>query len=516
MQTHFPRQPRSAFKHTWRVPEFFNIASVTVDQAAARFPHRLALIEPQRQTTFAQAKQMSERLANALRARGVKPGDRVGLLMGQGLECALSHMAVYKIGGVVLPLSVLFGLDAFEYRMEHSGARHLIAERGVLDALNSSLSEVEVVHGDELEALISQASPHFTPHPTKAEDPTLLIYTSGTTGKPKGALLPHRSLIGHMPSFHLYSNFPGQEAVYWTPADWAWAGGLLDTFLPAWASGFTVLAYRARRFDPEEALDLMRRYQISDTFLFPTAIKILRGLGELKDKLSLHSVHAGGEPVGAELLAWVGENLGTPVNEFYGQTEANIIVGNSHTVDPIRPGSMGLPFPGHRLAILDPQGNPLPAGEVGEVGLLTPDPVIFLGYWQNPEASKAKFAGPYLKTGDVAAMDQDGYLWFKGRADDMIKSAGYRISPFEVEEALIKHPSVAMAAVVGVPDEERGQRIVAHIKLKPGSVESEALVQALQDQVRKGLGRHAYPREIHFVSEMPMTTTGKIQRFKLR
>ncbi len=492
----------------WEVPALYNIAEATVAKAAAQNPGRIALIEPQlgRQTTFAELHALSSRLANVLQAQGLQPGDRVGLLMGQSLELALAHLAVYKIGAIALPLSVLFGEDALLYRLEHSGARLLIADRGALQALNLSLpAEIGVIYQDQVLDFLQAAQPRFLTHPTQADDPAILIYTSGTTGKPKGVLLPHRTLIGHLPGFRLFCNFPGEEARYWSAADWAWIGGLLNVLLCAWAHSYTVVAYRSRRFDPEEALHLLHSQGVTHTFLFPTALKLLRQLGRVKAPPALESIHSGGEPLGAELLAWVQENLGLPVNEFYGQTEANLLVGNSYTTDPIHPGSMGLPYPGHRVEIIDEAGQPLPPGEVGEIALRTPDPVAFLGYWNNPQATQQKYVGPYLKTGDLGSKDEAGYLWFKARADDLIKAAGYRISPFEVEEALLRHPAVAMVAVVGVPDAERGQRIVAHVKLREGQSGSATLTQALQEEVRRRVGRHAYPREIHFVLKLRKT-----------
>ncbi|GAA6733996.1 AMP-binding protein [Thermus oshimai] len=514
-----PPRPRRELAASFRWPEVeaFNIGAA-VDEAAARFPERVALVEPEgRQATFAEVKALSNRLANLLTALGVQRGDRVGILLGQSLECALAHLAVYKLGAIALPLSLLFGKEALEYRLEHAEARLLLADRMALEEKGPELPPgLTVVYADRIWDLMAQAAPELTPYPTQAGDPAILLYTSGTTGKPKGALLPHRTLIGHLPAFYLYSNFPGEEAVYWSPADWAWAGGLLDVLLPAWTYGYTVVAYRGRRFDPEEALALMERHQVTHTFLFPTALKLLRGLGKVTRRLHLQSVHSGGEPLGEELQEWARENLGLSINEFYGQTEANLLVGNSYQVDPIRPGSMGLPYPGHEVVLLDEEGQVLGPGQVGEVALKTPDPVAFLGYWRNEEATRAKFTGPYLRTGDLAEMDPEGYLWFKARKDDLIKSAGYRISPFEVEEALLRHPAVAMVGVVGLPDPERGQRVVAFVKLKPGIEPQESLARELQEEVRRRVGHHAYPREVRFLDELPLTPTGKIQRFKLR
>jgi acetyl-CoA synthetase len=517
----FAPAPRAvlAQRFRWEVPAAFNIAQATVGRAAALFPHRVALIEPQRgrQATFAELHTLSNRLAHALEALGVQKGDRVGLCMGQSLELALAHLALYKLGAIALPLSVLFGQDALLYRLEHSGARFLIADRTSLQALDPALPpETRVVYQDQLLDLLQAAHPDFVARPTLADDPAILIYTSGTTGKPKGALLPHRTLLGHLPGFRLFCNFPAEQATFWSAADWAWIGGLLNVLLCAWAYGYTVVAHRTPRFDPEEALHLLQSQGVTHTFLFPTALKLMRQLGRVQAQLHLQSIHSGGEPLGAELLAWVEENFGLPVNEFYGQTEANLLVGNAYRTDPIRPGSMGLPYPGHAVEILDETGQPLPPGEVGEIALLTPDPVAFLGYWNQPEATRQKFVGPYLKTGDLGVKDTDGYLWFQARADDLIKAAGYRISPFEVEEALLHHPAVAMVAVVGVADAQRGQRIVAHVKLRAGHTGTPALTLALQEEVRRRVGHHAYPREVRYVDELPLTTTGKIQRFRLR
>jgi acetyl-CoA synthetase len=517
-----PKLPRSELERRfhWSIPERFNLAIDTVDRIAGHYPRRLALaeVDSQREVAFAELKENSDRLANVLRAMGTFPGSRVGIFMQQSVECALAHLAVYKLGAVAVPLSVLFGEDALAYRLQHSGAEFLIAERQALEPLRQAVpAGVRVIYGEDLLTLARGASSVFSAHPTLAEDPAILIYTSGTTGNPKGALLPHRVLLGHLPGFYLYSNLPNEGARYWSPADWAWIGGLLDVLLPAWFYGYTVLAYRERRFDPERALWLLERYRVTHTFLFPTALKLMRRMGNLPSgPLRLESVHSGGEPLGVELQEWSKENLGIPVNEFYGQTEANLLVGHSFTLDPIRPGSMGLPYPGHQVVLLDEEDQVLSPGRVGEVALKTPDPVAFLGYWNNPEATAAKFSGPYLRTGDLAEKDNDGYFWFKARKDDLIKSAGYRISPFEIEEVLLKHDAVAMAAVVGLPDPDRGQRVTAFVKLNPGFEASLEARQELQALVRHHVGHHAYPRDIRFVKELPLTTTGKIQRFKMR
>lgn len=503
----------------WPSLRHFNLTTDTVDRWARANPAGIALLEPGgRKATYAQLSLLSMKWAVVLGAYGVSPGDRVAILFPQGLEAALAHLATYRIGAIALPLSVLFGSEAIRYRLEHGEAKVLLADTETLEPLEGAIPDgVKIILKEALWALAERATPDPEPYPTRPNDTAILIYTSGTTGKPKGALLPHGTLIGHLPGFNLYSNFPRRPAIYWSPADWAWMGGLMDVLFPALYYGFTVIAYRARRFDPEEALWLMERFGVTHTFLFPTALKMLRGLGAIKGKrLRLKSVHSGGEPLGEELQVWAQENLGLPVNEFYGQTEANLLVGNSFPIYPIRPGSMGLPYPGHEVVVLREDGRPAEPGEIGEIGLKTPDPVAFLGYWKNPEATQAKFLGPYLLTGDLATADDEGYLWFKGRKDDLIKSAGYRISPFEVEEVLLTHPGVAMVGVVGLPDPERGERVAAFVKLRPGYLPSPVLAEELKALVRTRLGHHAYPREVRFVEELPLTPTGKIQRFRLR
>jgi len=493
------------------VPERFNLAQ-GLAQSARDFPDRPALIEPEgRRVSFRQAHELAARLASVLRER-LAPGERVGILLGQRLETALIHHAIYRAGLVAVPIAPVLGSEAIRYRLEHARARLLVADPQLLEARPGAAPEgLSLLPADRLLPLAEAARP-LPIQPTAAEDPAILLYTSGTTGPPKGALLPHRVLLGHLPGFYLYSNFPepGRPKVYWSPAEWAWAGGLLDVLLPAWHYGFTVIAHRKPRFDPEEALWLMRRFRVSHSFLFPTALKRLRALGRLSRPLTLESVHAGGEPLAEALIEWSRENLGQPVNEFYGQTEANLLVGQSHLVDPLKPGSMGLPYPGHRVEVIDGEGQPLPPGEVGEVALRTPDPVAFLGYERDPERTRAKFRGRWLLTGDLARRDRDGYFWYVARKDDLIKVAGYRIGPAEVEAAILSHPGVEQVAVIGVPDPERGQRIVAFVVGEPGR-DAE-----LKERVRQRVGAHAVPSELRYLEALPVTATGKVQRHRLK
>jgi acetyl-CoA synthetase len=375
------------------------------------------------------------------------------------------------------------------------------------------------------ESLQEKASPHFAAHETRATDPALLVYTSGTTGPPKGALMPQACLLGNLPGFTCsHDDYPQPGDLFWSPADWAWTGGLMDALLPALYFGQPILGYRGR-FDPEHAFRLIERYQVRNSFLFPTALKMMmKAYPRPRDAfdVNLRTIMSAGEAVGTTVFEWAREALGVTINEMFGQTEMNYIVGNSHTHWPAKPGSMGRPYPGHRIAVIDDGDREAPVGEAGEVAVNriapdgSPDPVFFLEYYNNPESTRKKYSGDWCRTGDVATVDADGYLWYQGRADDMFKAAGYRIGPSEIENCLVKHPAIANAAVVPSPDEVRGNVVKAFVVLAGGHVPSAALEDDIQQHVRKFLAPYEYPKEIEFIDALPMTTTGKVQRKVLR
>jgi acetyl-CoA synthetase len=354
---------------------------------------------------------------------------------------------------------------------------------------------------------------------TAAEDPALIIYTSGTTGPPKGALHAHRVLLGHLPSFEFYHEyFPKPDDRSWSPADWAWAGGLLDVLLPSWHYGVTVVAHRARRFESERAFALMGRYRVRNTFLVPTMLKMMRQVEEPRRRydLRVRSILTGGEPVGEEVIRWAREALGVTPNEGYGQTEVNLVLGNCSALMPVKPGSMGRPAPGHVVEVMNEQGSPVAPGEIGEVAVRRPDPVMFLGYWNNEDATREKFIGDWALTGDLARKDEDGYFWFVGRKDDVISSGAYRIGPGEIEDCLARHPAVALAAAIGSPDPVRGEVVKAFVQLREGVRGTPELARELSEHVRTRLSAHEYPREIEFIDALPTTTTGKVKRGDLR
>lgn len=511
------------------MPELFNVGVACSDAQAGHAPALVGVAEGREPVrySFGDLAALSNRFANALRGLGIGAADRVGVVLPQRIETLVSHLALYKLGAVAVPMSVLFGHEALVHRLGDSGARALVTDRDRLERVSEVADllgcRVIVADGEATPPyagfwdLVERSSERLDPVETRADDPALIIYTSGTTGPPKGALHGHRALIGHQPGFRLSHDFFPQEAdVFWTPADWAWIGGLINGLLSSLYHGRPIVGAARGSFDPEWSAALILEHRIRNTFLPPTALKLMRNAGISLPAGTLRTVMSGGEVLGEEMLEWGRARLGVTVNEIYGQTEANYVVGNSSTVWPVRPGSMGRPYPGHDVDVLTPDGHLAPPEETGEVAVRATDPVVFLGYWKQPEATTEKVPDEWLRTGDLARRDEDGYLWFQGRIDDVISSAGYRIGPEEVEQCLIKHPAVALPAVIGVPDEVRGQAVKAFIQLVEGVAPSDALALEIQRFVRERLAAYEYPRAIEFVAEIPLTVTGKVRRAELR
>jgi acetyl-CoA synthetase len=513
----------------WSIPARYNIGVDICDRWAARDPYRLAILHVHgdgrsEAISFGALREMSNRLANVLRAHGVARGDRVAIYLPQAPEVAAAHIAIYKLGAVALPVAILFGPDALAYRLQNSGAKALLTNAqgmGRFEDIRSDVPEVACVLSVDrgfAEAL-AKASPDFTPVDTDAEEPAMMIYTSGTTGQPKGALHAQRVLLGHMPGAELpHYPFPQVGDSYWTPADWAWAGGLLDVLLPSLHHGVPVIARRFDKFDPEEAFALMAKLSIRNAFIPPTALRMMRAVPSPRGRFDfkLRSLASGGESLGIEALEWGKDAFGLTINEFYGQTECNLVLGSCAQLGMLKAGAIGKPVPGHDVAVIGRDGERLKAGELGQIAVKRPDPVMFLEYWGRPEATRDKFIGDWMVTGDQGVRDENGYISFVGRDDDVISSAGFRIGPGEIEDCLIRHPAVALAAVVGKPDKVRGEIVKAFIVLKEGRSASDALAGEIQGFVKTRLSAHEYPREVAFIAQMPMTTTGKVIRRLLR
>lgn len=555
----------------WQVPGRFNIAQVCCTRwAQAPGAHERIAIRAHSERaaatflSYRELKAQADAASRMLHALGVRHGDRVAIVMPQRFETAVAYMAVFQLGAVAMPLSMLFGPEALEFRLQDSGAVVAVCDessmanmaqvRARCPALRTvvGVGSVAAAQADaDWPALLREHAGAFDAVDTAAGDAAVLIYTSGTTGPPKGALIPHRALVGNLPGFVCSQNWFGfdpvrggaSQAVFWSPADWAWTGGLMDALLPTLYFGRPIVAFNGR-FSPELAFTLMEQHGVTHTFLFPTALKaMMKAFPEPSGRfeLQLQAIMSAGEAVGDAVFAYCREQLGVTVNEMFGQTEINYVVGNcamnggdSAVGWPARPGSMGRPYPGHRVAVIDDAGNECPPGEPGDVAVHRldvhgdPDPIFFLGYWNKDAATRAKFTGDWCRTGDLAVRDADGYLWYQGRADDVFKAAGYRIGPGEIENCLVKHPAVANAAVVPKPDRERGAVVKAYVVLapdfiavRPGGERARAefdakLALELQEHVKGRLAPYEYPKEIEFIDQLPMTTTGKVQRRVLR
>ena len=519
------------------IPQRANIAADTVAKHAAgpRSGHPALIFEAEDGTlrcwSFAELDRAAGALARGLARLGVGKGDPVGVHTGQRPETAIAHLAIYKLGAIVVTLSQLYGPETLRHILGDCALKAIVTEPAAVDvwlALGAELGvAVRLVTTEthpravaDVPAMLGSGSDAFAPAVTQAADPALLMYTSGSTGKPKGLLHGHRILHAYLPTVSLFYNLEMQDrdCVFWTPADWAWVGGLLDLVLPAWFHGHTVIASQ-HRFDHDWGLDFMARHRVTHVFMTPTGLKRLAETGDPRSRhaLALRVICTGGESLPSEIVRWCEERLGAVCNEFYGLTEFNHLVGNCRRLYPIRPGSMGRTYPGHATALVDDRGNAVPTGEVGEIVSTTDDPTLFLGYWGDPGIpERLRLGANLLRTGDLARQDADGYFWYQGRNDDLIKSAGYRIGPAEVEDALVTHPDVAEAAVIGSPDAARGTIVKAYVRLRQGAAPSASLARELQDYVKKNLAAYKYPRDIEFVDEFPLTSSGKIRRAELR
>ncbi len=516
----------------WQIPAQFNIAVACCDRHADG-SGRLALTVVEedgraRRVSFDELRAFSSRFAHVLKADGLAQGDRVAVFLSQSLELPIVHLAAFRAGLVSVPLFTLFGEDALQFRLANSGAKVVVTDSGgfaKLAAIRDRLPELKAIYVTDgggagakpFWPALEAASDRFPTVATSSDDPAIIIYTSGTTGNPKGALHAHRVLLGHLPNVEMVHGFlPKPGDVMWTPADWAWIGGLFDALFPAWYHGVPVVGYRARKFEPDAAMQLMADHAVRNVFLPPTALKLMRQANVKHEGVKLRSILTGGESLGAELLGWVRATFGIDAHEIYGQTECNLVVGNNAKLFPIRPGSMGKATPGFEVVIVNDRGEELPRGVRGIIGVRQPNPCTMIEYWRNPEATAKKFAGDVLLTGDLGTQDEDGYFWYASREDDVITSAGYRIGPSEIEDTLLKHPAVALAAVVGIPDPVRTEAVKAWIVLRPGFAGTDQLAREIQDFVKVKLAAHEYPRHVEFTDTLPMTATGKVLRRELR
>ncbi|MGB0853814.1 MAG: AMP-binding protein [Pikeienuella sp.] len=517
---------RSGFK--WRPAARFNIAEMICERWANFAPDRVALIDldasgTAQEWTFRDLSRRSSQLANVLTAHGIKRGDRVAVLLPQSAETLLTHLATYKIGAILVPLFTLFGEDGLKYRLADSGAKALVTDRENFPKIAAISDEAPdlattLVVGGGFHRALAGARDTFECAVTGPEDPALISYTSGTTGAPKGVLHGHKVLAAHAIGARVaYDFLPHAGDLMWTPADWAWLGGSMNAMGPSLYHGVPLLAYRMARFDPEEAFAIMARRNVRLSFLPPTAMKLMKAVQQPgRHGHNLRAVGSAGEAMGADLLEWGKGALGLTINEFYGQTECNMVIGNNAAIAQPEPGSMGRAMPGHHATILQADGAEAPCGEAGELAIRSDDPGMFLRYWNKPTQTAEKFVNGWMLTGDVAERDEMGRFRFSSRTDDVITSSGYRIGPTEIEDCLASHPAVAVAAVVGAPDPVRTEVICAFVKATPGATQSDETAAALIAHVRTRLSPHMSPARVEFVDDIPMTATGKIMRRELR
>jgi acetyl-CoA synthetase len=509
----------------WDIPDRYNIGEDVCDRIAAIRPDAPAIIDVAPNLThitysFADLRAMSNRFANVL-SDLVQQGDRIAVLLPQCIQTAVAHIGALKSGCISIPLFTLFGPDALFHRLKDSGTKVVVTNAegaAKLATIRDQLPELAHVlctsgENSDFGTLCASKPDTFAPVDTAADDPAFIIYTSGTTGNPKGALHAHRVLLGHLPGVEMsHDFFPQPDDKIWTPADWAWIGGLLDVLMPALHHGIPVVAHRFAKFNAQAAAKLMQDHGVRNTFLPPTALKMMKSAG-ITD-LPLRSVASGGETLGAALIDWGRDTFGVTINEFYGQTECNMIVSSCGAIADAEPGVMGFPVPGHDVAVLDEKGHPTD-GE-GAIAVRSPNPVMFLKYWNNPDATSDKFVNDWLLTGDRGQQLPCGRIKFIGRDDDVISSAGYRIGPAEIEDCLIMHPAIRLAGVVGTPDDTRGSIVTAFLALNEDVTADETLTKDITAHVKTRLAAYEAPRKIHYIADMPMTTTGKIIRAKLR
>jgi acetyl-CoA synthetase len=526
----------------WTIPEKLNIG-VEICDKWAQDKYRIALIHIDRDSqvskySYWELKNLSNRFANTLCDLGVAREDRVAVFLPNTPETLISHIAIYKTGAILVPLLTLFGSMAIEYRLQSSGAKVLITDRENLPkvlGIRESLPDLEVlilVDGDVNEDeqpdtldfwnSLEKGSRHFDVVDTRSEDPALIIYTSGTTGPPKGALHGHKLLPSEVSNLGFNLNmFPQPGDLLWTHCDWAYVAGSFTALYPTLNNGLSVVNYvRTGRFDPDKAFRVISDYGVTVIFAIASALRIMmeniEHPGEKYDLSELRSIAVGGETMGHDLLAWGQKELGVELNENYGLTECDYSICNCSAVMDIREGSMGRAIPGHVVEIIDDSGNVLPPETYGQIAIRKPNPSIFIGYWNDPEATSARFIGDWLCTGDYATKDADGYFWFTGRQDDIIESGGYRIGPGEIEAALKRHAAVADAAVIGIADATRGQVVKAFVTVKLDVIADRQLEDELREYVRNKLEAHAYPRDIEFLDELPVGNTGKVMKQELR
>lgn len=510
-----PRYTELLSRHQWTVPQYYNVATDVCDK---HDPDKLAMIWVTENHTdkfirWGEIQSRSNQFANHLKELGVDRGDRVAVLLPPGVDAAAAVLGILKIGAIGAPMAALWSDESIRYRLEDADAAALITD-ATIGGRPLCPPTTRLVTTDD-NADLDRQHTAFDTVGTHSDEPALIYYTSGSTGRPKGVVSPHRGLLGHN-EFEYCQDLREGEISYWM-GDWGW--GIYKVLGP-WRLGAINLVHQtSTRYDPEGLLAALSRHKVTNVFLNPTGLRLMMQLvpdAGIRFPQEFRVCCSANEPLGTAEGRWFEEQFGIPILENYGMTEAYPMVGNFPGV-PIKPGSMGLPVPGWDVQILDDEDQPVPVNEPGEISLRArSNPAYPLGYWGRPEATAETFGGEWFHTKDIAHRDEDGYFFYLGRRDDLIKSSGYRISPFEVEEACTAHPAVRAAAVVGIPDPVRGHVVAAQVVLEPGHSPSDGLADEIQRRVRKQHSAFAYPRIIKFVETLPGSQSGKVNRAAVR
>jgi acetyl-CoA synthetase len=500
--------------HVWRVPERYNIATDCCDKHPRDKP---AMVHERfdgvtRELTWGELQDLSNQAANLLEAHGVARGDRVAVVLPPTPETAAIFFGTWTLGAILLSMSVLYGDDGIAHRLNDSEPTVLVTDAA--NAPRFATTSVPLI--TLTPELLAEHSTEHAAADTSADDPAQLYYTSGTTGLAKGIVHAHRYLLGH--EEFVYSHEVDDGERFHGMGEWAWAAGIAPLLGP-WRLGALQCVYqRQGGFDPHKQLDFLSRHKVTNVFTTPTAMRSMMAVENAGTRYpcDFRRVCSAGEPLNPEAIRWFREQYGITVLDYYGLTESYPLVGNYPWME-VREGSMGRPMPGWDVAILDEDEQEVARGERGEICLRArSNPHYPLGYWRNDVAAQETFGGEWFHSKDAAVMDEDGYVWYAGRADDVIISAGYRIGPFEIESACIEHPAVRESAAVASPDERRGAVVKAFVVLAEGHEPSDELAGEISGFVRERIGQHAYPRKVEFVDDLPKTLTGKIRRIELR
>jgi acetyl-CoA synthetase len=501
-------------EHRWRVPARYNIAQDVCDKHPA---DKLAMVHEHfdgtvREVAWGELQELANRAANLLVARGVGRGDRVAVVLPPTPEAAAAFFGTWKLGAILLSMSVLYGNDGIRHRLTDSQARLLVTDAGNAPRFEGMGIELLVLD----DAVLAAAATDPVTADSAADDPAQLYYTSGTTGLAKGIVHAHRYLLAHEEFDYCHEVLDGER--FHGMGEWAWAAGIAPLLGP-WRLGAVQCVYqREGGFEPAKQLAFLSRHEVTNVFTTPTAMRAMMAIEDAGTRYpqQFRRVCSAGEPLNPEAIRWFRDQYGVTVLDYYGLTESYPLCGNFPFME-VREGSMGKPMPGWDVQLLDEDERPVAQGERGEICLRArSNPHYPLGYWQNPEATQETFGGEWFHSRDAAMQDEDGYIWYAGRADDVIIAAGYRIGPFEVESACLEHPAVREAAAVASPDEVRGNVVKAFIVVAQGHEPSEDLAADIKAFVRSRLSAYAYPRRIEFVEDLPKTLTGKIRRIELR